>query len=212
MEDHDQHHAEDGGFKAGKPSTGQSSGFKLPPPTAMSSGFKLPPPTAAVDHSGDGPHNTEHTDAGASVPLPPPTGLTDEVGFGERDSGMFTYSRPGTRAGNSSYYASPGSRMNTAYALGYGSDTSRLNTMGVGARPLTAFAIPEEHAGFEHTVSPAAAYAAAHRDGKPPPPSRGNLSTPVIELEERMQTAADREDDLEDEMSSPNGSGKTEFE
>lgn len=198
----------------GKPSTGQSSGFKLPPPTAVSSGFRLPPPTS-VGYSEDPQAAAlagEHTHAGASEPLPPPTGFTDETGYGERDSGMFSYSRPGTRAGNASYYASPGSRMNTAYALGYGSDASRLNTMGGGARPLTAFAIPEEHAGFEHNVSPAAAYAQAHREGKPMPPSRGNLSTPVIELEERMHSAAEREEEYQDEMSSPNGSGKTEFE
>lgn len=207
MEDHDRYHAGEGG----KPSTGQSSGFKLPPPTAVSSGFKLPPPTPIGQSDGFQAPPTEYSDNGAGVPLPPPTGLTGETGFGDRDSGMFTYSRPGTRAGNASYYASPGSRMNTAYALGYGSDASRLNTMGGGARPLTAFAIPEEQAGFESTVSPAAAYAAAHRDGKLPPPSRGTLSTPVIELDERMQTAHG-EDDLKDEMSSPNGSGKTEFE
>lgn len=201
--------------QAGKPSTGQSSGFKLPPPTAAtaaSSGFKLPPPTP-VNQSDD--FQSLPADyalpPGSTVPLPPPTGLTGEDGHLDRDSGMFTFSRPGTRAGNSSYYASPGSRMNTGYGPAYGSDTSRLNTMG--GRPLTAFAIPEEHAGFESTVSPAAAYAAAHRDGQPfPPNTRGSLSTPVIELDERMHSARDRGDEYDDDWHSPNGSGKTEFE
>lgn len=209
MDDHN--HAERD--RGGKPSTGQSSGFKLPPPTAAtaaSSGFKLPPPTPVGESDGFQPLPAEYNSAGASVPLPPPTGLTGNEGAGDRDSGMFTFSRPGTRAGNSSYYASPGSRMNTGYGFAHGSDTSRLNTMG--ARPLTAFAIPEEYAGFESSVSPAAAYAAAHRDGQPLPPTRGSLSTPVIELDERMNSALDREDELEDELGSPSGSGKTDFE
>lgn len=212
MEEHDQYTRLAAG---GKPSTGQSSGFKLPPPTAAtaaSSGFKLPPPTPVNQHDEfQSSMPADYAPPGASVPLPPPTGLTGDDGHADRDSGMFTFSRPGTRAGNSSYYASPGSRMNTGYGFAYGSDASRLNTMG--GRPLTAFVIPEEHAGFESTVSPAAAYAAAHRDGQPfPPTTRGSLSTPVIELDERMQSARDREDEYDDEMNSPNGSGKTEFE
>lgn len=219
MEDQDHYATATAQAEERKPSTGRSSGFKLPPPTAAtvaSSGFKLPPPTPVGQSDQFQPIPAEYTDTGASVPLPPPTGLTGQVEPGDRDSGMFTFSRPGTRAGNSSYYAAPGSRLNTGYGFGYGSDGSRLNTMAGGGRPLTAFAIPEEHAGFDSTVSPAAAYAAAHRDGQPYlPPTRGSLSTPVIELDERMQSAISRlsrGDELEDEMSSPNGTGKTEFE
>lgn len=188
--------------------TQASSGFKLPPPTGVSSGFKLPPPTPAGQQEEFPESNDATQRIAAGAPLPPPTGFTDDTQAFERDSGMFTFSRPGTKAGNSSYYAYPNSRMGTSYAFGYGNETSH----GLGGRPLTAFAIPEEQAGIEQNISPAAALAAAYRDGRAIPPTRGTLGTPVIELEERMRSGYDNEVPYDAEASSPSGSGKTEFE
>jgi hypothetical protein len=207
---------EDDHIEQTKPSTGQSSGFKLPPPTGVSTvstGFKLPPPTPIGNNDGFQihPESDEADNYGTSVPLPPPTGWTGQTNLEDRDSGMFAYSRPGTRAGNGSYYASPRSAMGTGYTSGYGgADASHFR--GATGRPLTAFAIPEEEADFEHMVSPAAAIAAAYRDGQPAPRSgtRGSLNTPVIELDERIRSAVDSE--LEGDMSSPSGTGKTDFE
>ena len=201
-------------------------------PSVSVSGFKLPMPSpnSSPAIAQKGPEEKDavaadqsHVVGQGQAAIPPSTagGMSQQSGsvMDERDSGMFTFNRPGSRGGSdshaytSSYYAG-GSRMNTGIGISYGSPSTDAHGRPHTGRPLTAFTIPEEfaYAAEPEVLSPAAAVAAAYREGRPPPPTRGNLATPVIELDERMRTAATMETAMDSEgTSTPNqGSMKTE--
>lgn len=187
------------------------------PPTAASSGFKLPMPSPEVEQ-GELPGA-----AAASADAHPqqhhqqqkPMSAGDASAFAstmeaDGDSGLFTFNRPSTAGGqgfhsNSSYYAGAGSRLNTGIGI---SSIGRPLT----GRPLTGMPIPEEEP-YEEELdqnTASAAIAAAYRDGRAMPPTRAGLATPIIELDERMRSATQREHE-KDELSTPSGSHKTDF-
>jgi hypothetical protein len=145
---------------------------------------------------------------------PPPTAATQQSSImDDRDSGLFSFDRPGSRAGASSYFAGSGSRLNTGIGISY--DHLPPGT-GMRGRPLTSMTIPEESAlDLNQPLSAAAALAAAYRDGRPIPQTaasnRRSLGTPVIELAEHMRYASEREERMDSEVSSPD-TGKTEAE
>ena len=186
------------------------------PPTAASSGFKLPMPS---------PELPQEENEGAEHQQKPMSAGQFSAGQSELendgDSGLFTFNRPSTRAGsqfqsNSSYYAGggAGSRLNTGIGIFQNSPQMGRPLTGrpMTGRPLTASAIPEEEV-YQEELDPssaAAMIAAAYREGRAIPPSRGNLSTPVIEIAERMRSATLAEHDMEGQ-STPSGSNKTDY-
>lgn len=198
-----------------KPQTAASSGFKLPMPSPTIEQDETTT-TAAAAAAGAGSHAAAHAHEYEHWR---PTSADEVSAYAstmehDGDSGLFTFNRPTTRAGtgfpsNPSYYAA-GSRLNTGIGISY-KDSPSLGRPLTG-RPLTGFAIPEEEP-FQEELDPnsaSAAIAAAYRDGKPMPPTRAGLATPIIELDERMRSATHREQE-KDELSTPSGSQKTDY-